>query len=299
MPRTKNNELGLFKWVGGKRQMLPTLLEHVPAFTGVYREPFAGGAALFWELARMGRLSHGAALSDVNVGLMDFYRILRDHPTRLLIDVASLSRQYLLDPENTYYLSRQLWNDGVRDPARFWLLVQTSFNGLWRTNSKGLLNMPWNHSIRIREFSEDAVLGASRLLQGAALYNQHWEGTVVDWKPGDFVYADPPYLGVYAGYAPGGFSRDAHEKLLAGLSKAAHAGVHVLLTNQDSPLLRELLAAYWPAAQTRVIPSKRSINCVGTGRGAVPDLLVWQSPANGVAGDSREDGLVQLRLPGL
>ena len=38
------------KWVGGKRQLLPTLLPHVPAAFKRYHEPFIGGGALFFAL---------------------------------------------------------------------------------------------------------------------------------------------------------------------------------------------------------------------------------------------------------
>src|SRR5258708_14543384 len=38
------------KWAGGKRQLLPHLLPHVPAAVGTYFEPFVGGGALFFSV---------------------------------------------------------------------------------------------------------------------------------------------------------------------------------------------------------------------------------------------------------
>lgn len=35
------------KWVCGKRQLLPTLLNILPDNIGVYYEPFIGGGAIF------------------------------------------------------------------------------------------------------------------------------------------------------------------------------------------------------------------------------------------------------------
>lgn len=40
----------IVKWVGGKRGVLPYLLEAMPKEYDAYYEPFAGGAALFLAL---------------------------------------------------------------------------------------------------------------------------------------------------------------------------------------------------------------------------------------------------------
>ena len=38
------------KWVGGKRQLLPLLLNNLPTSYNSYYEPFLGGGALFFSL---------------------------------------------------------------------------------------------------------------------------------------------------------------------------------------------------------------------------------------------------------
>ncbi len=38
------------KWVGGKRSLLPQLLDRLPAAFNNYYEPFLGGGALFFAL---------------------------------------------------------------------------------------------------------------------------------------------------------------------------------------------------------------------------------------------------------
>ena len=69
------------KWAGGKRQLLPDLLRRVTAAEpyGRYHEPFVGGGALFFELARTDRLPRKKAfLSDTNVRLVEAYRGLME-----------------------------------------------------------------------------------------------------------------------------------------------------------------------------------------------------------------------------
>jgi len=60
------------KWAGGKSQLLGELLQGVPHDYGAYHEPFVGGGALFFELARQGKLT-SAYLSDINQSLVDVY----------------------------------------------------------------------------------------------------------------------------------------------------------------------------------------------------------------------------------
>ncbi len=61
------------KWAGGKRQLLPALLRHVPARYGTYYEPFLGGGALYFALR-----PRRAVLADTNVRLIRTYKGVRD-----------------------------------------------------------------------------------------------------------------------------------------------------------------------------------------------------------------------------
>ena len=56
------------KWAGGKRQLLPQLLRHVPEQFNRYYEPFVGGGALFFALR-----PQQAVLTDVNERLIRTY----------------------------------------------------------------------------------------------------------------------------------------------------------------------------------------------------------------------------------
>src|SRR5690606_32110341 len=61
----------LLKWAGGKRQLLPALRRFYPVRFNDYYEPFAGSAAVFFDLAAAGRLAgRRAALTDSNVDLI-------------------------------------------------------------------------------------------------------------------------------------------------------------------------------------------------------------------------------------
>jgi len=55
----------ILKWAGGKRQVLPYLLQYIPSDFNNYYEPFAGGLALLIELYNQGRIKK-AIISDIN-----------------------------------------------------------------------------------------------------------------------------------------------------------------------------------------------------------------------------------------
>ena len=76
------------KWVGGKRQLLTQIKEHIPEYTGYYFEPFLGGGAVFLELE-----PEKAVVSDLNTQLISTYKWVRDAPENLLEYVERLDNQ--------------------------------------------------------------------------------------------------------------------------------------------------------------------------------------------------------------
>lgn len=99
------------KWVGGKRQLLTQIKEHIPEYTGNYFEPFLGGGAVFLELE-----PENAVVSDLNTQLISTYKWVRDAPEDLLETVERLDRQ-----ENTlenYTQMREHYNQLVQDKHR-------------------------------------------------------------------------------------------------------------------------------------------------------------------------------------
>src|SRR4051812_28349667 len=68
------------KWAGGKRQLLPVLLEQCKLAQPFdrYHEPFLGGGALFFALYREGMLgTKKTYLSDTNASLIRTYQAVQ------------------------------------------------------------------------------------------------------------------------------------------------------------------------------------------------------------------------------
>lgn len=264
------------KYVGGKTQIVEELLRHVPEDFRMYHEPMAGGAALFWRLVRAGRLGSGrVALGDTNAALMDTYRTIRDNPDYVIDELSQLADLYKQKGEDLYYRIRDAWNDGYTSPARFIFLKQTSFNGLWRHNRSGLVNMPWGHYESPKILDAENLKACSQALQGAGIWVGSFEASVQMVMRGDVVYFDPPYLGCFDLYGPEGFSRDQHVELIQYCAQLQQKGVHVIYTNEKSSELAAMLEQHWPGHCTEVVKSRRYVNRDGSGREPVDDFIVF------------------------
>jgi DNA adenine methylase len=74
---TKQALTPLIKWPGGKRSELPVLKPHFPSAIQRVIEPFAGGAAVAWDVN-----APTSVLNDVNSGLVEFHKTLQNLKTR-------------------------------------------------------------------------------------------------------------------------------------------------------------------------------------------------------------------------
>ncbi|HWO94328.1 MAG TPA: DNA adenine methylase, partial [Dehalococcoidia bacterium] len=94
-------------------------------------------------------------------------------------------------------------------------------------------------------------------------------------NPGDFAYLDPPYHPLsstanFTGYTPLGFGEGEQRELAREVDRLTKVGVAVLLSNSDTPLIRELYAAY----EMTEIEVPRSINSRPDRRKGVGELLI-------------------------
>lgn len=271
------------KWAGGKRQILPSLMQRTPDLSKArYHEPFVGGGALFFALREGGRLSRkGARLSDINPELVNSYQVVRDHVGPL---IRALRRHK--NEESHYYEVRALDPkelDPVQRAARLIYLNKTCFNGLFRENRHGHFNVPFGRYADPRFCAEDNLRAASAALQGVEIELQPFEAIAHTAKPGDFVYFDPPYMPVsrtssFTRYSGPGFGEQAQIRLALLSASLAERGVNVLLSNSVAPLVQQLYQGFL----IEEVRASRSINSKTDRRGKVSELLISAGPHVGV-----------------
>jgi len=135
------------KWAGGKRQLLPRILELAPSRIRTYCEPFIGGGAVFFALAGERRFAR-AVLGDVNAELIGCYTAVRDRPTEVIHLLGGWQNR-----EDDYYRIREQQPaqlSPTERAARLIYLNRCGYNGLYRVNSEGVFNVPFGRYARVR-----------------------------------------------------------------------------------------------------------------------------------------------------
>lgn len=267
------------KWAGGKRRLIKELQVDIPEQFVRYHEPFVGGGALFFHLA--GRRQPGpapwAVLSDANRRLVRTYRAVRDEPERL---IARLADHAAVHSKDSFYAVRALdpdsFVDDVEVAAWFIYLNKTAFNGLYRVNRKGRFNVPIGSYVKPNICDRAGILSASAALQGAEIHNESFEAVLDRAEPGDVVYFDPPYVPAsktasFTDYTRNGFTLDDQARLRDVAAELKMRGLRVILSNSDSPIVRDL---YRSGFDMRVVQCGRSINSKASKRGRVGELLI-------------------------
>lgn len=258
------------KWVGGKRQLVPRLLEHVGQIKGTYHEPFVGGGALFFAL-RPAR----AVLSDGNERLIRTYKGIRDNVEGVIAQL----QEWPYD-KDFFYGQRKRDIDTCADvDVAAWMIYlnRAGFNGLYRVNSRNQFNVPFGRYTNPTICNADNLRACSTALQGIGLHHAPYVSILSRAKRGDFVYFDPPYVPLsatsyFTSYTADGFTREDQVALRDVALQLKKRGIRVLLSNSSAGLVRELYADGFEMAEVMMA---RNVNCKPGGRGKVPELIMW------------------------
>lgn len=257
------------KWAGGKRQLLPQIIERMPEQYNNYFEPFVGGGAVLFGL-----LPVNALINDINKALINAYRQIRNTPEEFLREVKKLDGEMWEDGKKYYYSLREHYNDklmkaeyDVELASLFVFINKHCFNGLHRVNSKGLFNVPYNNS-RSVSVDEKAIIEISKYLQGIKILDGDFENACRDAKKDDFVFLDSPYAPLnptsFESYTKEGFDVESHRRLANLFDELTGRGCYCMLTNHNTDLINELYGN--KGYRIDVVSVKRMINSDASNR---------------------------------
>jgi len=267
------------KWVGGKRQLLPELLKAVEAAKPYrrYHEPFLGGGALFFALARTGQLRGTSYLSDVNKNLIEACLGVRDD----VETVVKLLREHKARHCESYYyeVRSNVPRALTKKAARLIYLNKTCYNGLYRENSKGKFNAPFGRYKNPKICDEENLRVVSKTLSGVSIEARSFASVLTFAKRGDLVYFDPPYQPIsetadFTSYAKEGFSESEQKDLSAVFARLANRGVKVILSNSKTDFIVELYKSYF----VYQVFANRVVNSKADRRGKIPEALITSFP---------------------
>lgn len=252
------------RWAGGKTRLLPRILPHVPTSIENYFEPFLGGGSVFLAVSHLVRgRSH---LADLNLHLVDAWRMVRDRRADLL---EALEHYRINDSKEFFYEVRStLPADELGRAARFLYLNSTSWNHLWRENSRtGAMNAPWGDR-QFRGYDHAHLAAVATVLQDASIQASDFRVVLETVSAGDFVYLDPPYLPVYSSpgtereptskfnkYTAKTFELPDLQELASICVKLNERGATWIMSNRDTPGVRTL----FPTAEVIGFTTHRSL----------------------------------------
>jgi DNA adenine methylase len=220
-----------------------------------------------------------AFLRDDNDELINAYVVVRDCPRELMKRLDAHLAEYLKNRIHYYYEVRRQHKlpdkENIERAARMIFLNKTCFNGLWRVNGRGEFNVPIGSHKNPALYDEENLLAASLSLQGTHLDRLDFRATLAQVRRGDFVYVDPPYHPVsstanFTSYTKETFGADEQEELAALFKLAAANGARIMLSNSDTPFIRELYKEF----KIHTVQARRAINRDGSKRGEVNEVVV-------------------------
>jgi DNA adenine methylase len=272
------------KFAGGKTALLLEILPRLPKKIKTYYEPFVGGGAVFFALAAEEGRFKRANISDTNTELISTYITLATDVEEI---IERLKRHVKEHSEKYYYEVRAVdvyaGLHPVERAARMIYLNRTCFNGLYRVNKLGRFNVPFGDYKNPTICDEGNLRAVSVALNEKAGTNAFrtsivpldFEAATTGAKQGDAVYFDSPYVPVsatsnFTAYSKDGFGPEDQTRLRDCFARLDKRGVHVLLSNSDTPFVRKLYKGF----KIERVEAPRRINSKGGKRGNVGELLI-------------------------
>ncbi|MGN0686301.1 MAG: DNA adenine methylase [Gemmiger sp.] len=251
------------KWAGGKKQLLTRLEAYMPTSYSKYYEPFIGGGALLLDVQ-----PSKAIINDVNEQLLNVYKQLKADAESVIGIIHELDS---VDCDKERYLKlRSVYNEKISQhildaecaALTIWI-NKHCFNGLYRVNSKGLFNVPYNNKVGGVSMNEENLRNIGFYLNSKSveIRTGDFEAACEDVQAGDFVYFDSPYIPVsatanFTDYTKDGFSYEDHCRLAELYRRLDALGAKVMLSNHNVDLVYDLYKGF----KIEVVDVKRAIN---------------------------------------
>lgn len=232
-------------YYGGKTALAPVIARYAPHKMNVYLETFFGSGAVFfyrhsWAKAEI--------INDLNGDVVNFFRVLRDKPKRLieLLQVTPNARQEI--KQSTHFIKSS--KDTIKQALYFFVRAHQSFSGGMRANGG------WHNSITrdcaaqwINKCDSDFLYAVSERLRRASIEHKSAIDCLQAYDdPKTFVYHDPPYLSVKSAedkkssYQGFDLVEEDHEKFIAACLNARSMQI---ISGYDHPLYDRLTGADW------------------------------------------------------
>ena len=283
----------IIKWVGGKTQIINTVVGQFPIEINNYREIFlGGGSVLLALLSYVNRdiitIRGNIYAYDLNEPLIYMYKNIQIHHNELytvlqqiitefnecgdgeINRVSATIEEAKLAKENYYYWIRSKYNkmsnkNTILGSAMFIFLNKTCFRGMFRVGPNGF-NVPYGNNNNPEIINKKHLDEIHSLIQPVIFECCDFTESLNRQESADFIYLDPPYAPIegktksktkasFVGYTEKGFTIEHHTQLFKLLHSIKDS--KIMMSNADVELVRENFNEKY---KTISILCKRSIN---------------------------------------
>ncbi len=282
------------KWVGGKSQLLDEIREKYPSKIEKYCEPFVGGGAVLFDVLNTFQPEE-ILINDINKELINTYSQIKNNCEVLISQLSEIQSIYknhsVEENKDFFYEKRNRYNElkvngndseNLEKAVLFVFLNKTCFNGLYRVNSKGLFNVPFNNAKNPLLCDEDNLRACSNLLQNVEMKVGDYKGCKDFIDSDTFVYIDPPYrpltqTAAFTSYSETGFSDKEQIELGNFITEISNKGAMVLASNSDPKNANEndnFFDDLYSQFKIKRVSASRMINSNAKKRGVINELLI-------------------------
>ncbi len=282
------------KWVGGKSQLLDEIREKYPSKIEKYFEPFVGGGAVLFDILST-KHPETVLINDINKELINTYSQIKNNCDGMisqLSEIQSIYKSHTLEENKAFfYEKRQRYNElkvnendveNLEKAVLFIFLNKTCFNGLYRVNSKGLFNVPFNNAKNPLLCDEENLKICSNLLQNVEMRIGDYKECKDFIDSNTFVYIDPPYrpltqTAAFTSYSENGFADKEQIELGNFITEISNKGAMVLASNSDPKNSDEndnFFDDLYSKFEIERVQASRMVNSNARRRGPINELLI-------------------------
>ena len=282
------------KWVGGKSQLLEEIREKYPSKIEKYCEPFVGGGAVLFDILSYFQPKE-ILINDINKELINTYSQIKNNCSGMisqLSEIQSIYKNHSIEKNKEFfYEKRSRYNElkvnrndaeNLEKAVLFIFLNKTCFNGLYRVNSKGLFNVPFNNAKNPLLCDEENLKNCSMLLQNVEMKIGDYKECKDFIDSDTFVYIDPPYrpltqTAAFTSYSENSFSDKEQIELRNFITEISNKGAMVVASNSDPKNTNEndnFFDELYSHFEIERVSASRMINSNAKKRGSINELLI-------------------------
>ena len=262
----------IIKWVGGKTQILETILLDFPKEIENYHEIFIGGGSILLGLLteiKNKKIKVNGTINayDSNEPLIYLYKNVQNNHNELYNKIQELINEFnnldgniinrkatnLLEAktskESYYYWIRNCYNKlnnkdkkSILGTSYFIFLNKTCFRGLFRLGPNGF-NVPYGNYKNPEIINKEHLEEIHELIKDVNFECCDFTISLEKIKENDFVYSDPPYVPEnnksFVSYTKEGFDKESHLKLFEIYNNLNKRNIKIMMSNSDVKLVKD------------------------------------------------------------